>query len=206
MNQQLNIPAGYLKDNLGRLVPIENIDSIDIERHELVLALMQKGKDLQQEMLKFKLDAFGDVAAMVELSLEQYGVKVGGKKGNVSLTSFDGKYKVQRSIAEHVTFDERLLAAKALIDQCIHRWTENSGTEIKALVEQAFQVDKQGNLSTTRILGLRRIKIDDADWQKAMEAIADSIQITGSKSYIRLYERCGDSDQFKPVSLDLAAL
>lgn len=105
MNQQLNIPAGYLKDNLGRLVPIENVEPIDLERHELVLELMQKAKELQQAMLKFKLDAFGDVAAMVELSLEQYGVKVGGKKGNVSLTSFDGKYKVQRSIAEHISFD-----------------------------------------------------------------------------------------------------
>jgi hypothetical protein len=206
MNQQLNIPVGYLKDNRGRLVPIENVEPIDIERNDMVLELIKKAKELREEMLKFKLDGFGDVAALVELSLEQYGVKVGGKKGNVSLTSFDGKYKIQRSIAEHIEFDERLLAAKALIDKCIHRWTENSGNEIKVLVEQAFQVDKQGNLSTARILGLRRSKIDDADWLKAMEAIADSIQVTGSKSYLRFYERCGETDQFKPVSLDLAKL
>jgi len=206
MNEQLNIQAGYLKNNLGHLVPLENVEPIDLERHELVLELVKKAKELQQAMLQFKVDAFGDVAALVELSTERYDVKLGGKKGNVSLTSYDGKYKIQRSIAEHITFDERLLAAKALIDQCIHRWTEHSGTEIKALVEQAFQVDRQGNLSTTRILALRRIKIDDSDWQTAMEAIADSIQITGSKSYIRLYERCGDTDQFKPIALDLAKL
>lgn len=206
MNEQLNIPEGYLKNNLGHLVPVENVEPIDLQRHDLVLEMVQKAKDLQSTMRKFKVDAFGDVAAFVDLSLENYDIKVGGKKGNVSLVSYDGKYKVQRSINEHITFDERLLAAKALIDECIHRWTENTGSEIKALVEQAFQVDKQGNLSTTRILGLRRIKIDDEQWNKAMEAIADSIQVTGSKSYIRLYERVGDTNQFQPISLDIAAL
>jgi len=39
-----------------------------------------------------------------------------------------------------------------------------------------------------------------------MQAISDSIQITGSKTYVRLYERLGQSDQFMPISLDIAGL
>lgn len=206
MNQQMNIPAGYLKDQAGRLVPIETIEPIDIQRHELVLELVQKAKELQHVMRKFKVDSFSDVAALVELSAERYDIRMGGKKGNVSLISFDGRFKVQRAINEYLVFDERLQVAKELIDQCIHRWAENSGSEIRALVEHAFQVDKEGKVSTTRVLGLRRIKIEDEQWITAMEAIADSIQVAGSKSYLRIYERVGDTDQWSAIPLDLAAL
>jgi hypothetical protein len=37
-----------------------------------------------------------------------------------------------------------------------------------------------------------------------MEAIADSIQVSGSTTYLRLYERVGETDQFESISLDLA--
>jgi len=57
-----------------------------------------------------------DVGAFIQLSAEKYEVKVGGNKGNVSLLSFDGRYKIVRQVAENITFDERLQAAKALID------------------------------------------------------------------------------------------
>jgi hypothetical protein len=211
MNQQVKqptaeIPNGYLRDAQGRLVPEDMVEPIDLERNDLVLNLVDQAKALQKEMIKFKAAAFGEIGAFIELSAERYDVKVGGRKGNVSLVSFDGKFKVQRAISEHITFDERLQVARELIYQCIHGWVEGSGSEVRALVEHAFQVDKEGNVSTARIMGLRRINITDAKWQKAMEAIADSIQVSGSKSYVRLYERVGDSEHFKPISLDLAGL
>jgi hypothetical protein len=54
------------------------------------------------------------------------------------------------------------------------------------------------------VLGLKRLNIRDEKWQRAMQAIADSVQVSGSKPYIRIYERIGDTDQFKPISLDVA--
>ncbi len=206
MNQQINIPAGYMVDPQGRLVPVETVEPIDLERNDLVIELVLKARELRQAMLKFKVESMADIAALVELSAEQYDIKMGGKKGNISLMSYDGKYKVQRSNSDHLVFDERLQVAKELIDQCIHRWAEGSGTEIRALVEHAFEVDREGKVNTARILTLRKIKIDDEQWIKAMEAIADSIQVAGSKTYLRLYERVGNTDKFEPISLDLAKL
>ena len=140
------------------------------------------------------------------MSASEYDVNLGGKKGNVRLASYDGKTVIQRSFSDNICFDERLQVAKQLIDNCIHRWSETSNDNIKALVEHAFQTDKQGNINMARILGLRRIEIDDSEWQKAMEAIADSITVTGSKSYIRLYQRIGESEQLAPISLDVASV
>ena len=38
-----------------------------------------------------------------------------------------------------------------------------------------------------------------------MQAIGESLQVVGSKSYIRLYERVGESDKYQLISLDVAS-
>ena len=96
--------------------------------------------------------------------------------------------------------------AKELIDQCIHEWSNGARSEIRALVNDAFQVDKEGRVNTARILSLRRLDIQDEKWLTAMQAIGESIQVAGSKTYFRVYERVGDSDQYKAIVLDIAAL
>lgn len=39
-----------------------------------------------------------------------------------------------------------------------------------------------------------------------MQAIGDSVQTAGSKPYLRFYERVGDSDEYRPISLDVAGV
>ena len=39
-----------------------------------------------------------------------------------------------------------------------------------------------------------------------MQAIGDACQVVGSKSYIRVYQRVGDTDQYEPISLDIAGV
>lgn len=208
MTTDTTIPEGYMQAADGSLVPIANIKPIDIERDKLVRELVARAKDLSEAIAKFKAGAFGDIAAFVELSAEQYGATLRGAagKGNVSLTTFDGRYKVQRAIAESITFDERLVAAKALIDECINTWSEGSQPELRVLINSAFQVDKAGNINTGRVLGLRRLEITDPRWQSAMKAIGEAVQVTGSKSYVRIYERVGNTDQYRAIPLDVASV
>jgi hypothetical protein len=201
-----HIQPGYVKDARGRLVPESMVKPIDQLRDQTVTALVDAAKLLQAQLAEFKARAFTDIAAFVDTSNEQYGVKVGGNKGNISLITFDGRYKVVRQIAEHIQFDERLQAAKELIDECIREWTEGSNDKIKALINEAFQVDKEGNVNTGRILGLRRLAIEDPKWLTAMRAIVDSIRPTGSKPYIRLYERDEQTGEYRAISLDLAVI
>ena len=177
-----------------------------MERDSLVQQLIDGAKAVNTQIADFKVRTFGDVAAFIQLSTEQYDTKLGGKKGNVTLYSFDGRYKVQVATAENIVFDERLQAAKALIDECIAEWSQGSSPEIRVLVQEAFQTDKEGNLNTGRILGLRRLEITDDRWQRAMKAIGESVQVVGSKQYVRFYERVGDTDQYAPISLDIAAV
>lgn len=199
-------PKGYMRDASDRLVPIELVSDIDKMRDDLVKELVNQAHCTQRTLKEFKGRAMDDIAAFVELSAEKYQIKMGGQKGNITLLSFDGRYKIQRAISESITFDERLQVAKELIDTCIHRWTAGSNSEVRALIEHAFQANKEGNISTGRILSLMKLEIKDPDWINAMSAIKDSIQISGSKSYLRLYERIDNTDAYKPIALDVAAL
>jgi hypothetical protein len=64
-------------------------------------------------------------------------------------------------------------------------------------------VDKTGRVNTKRVLGLRRLDIQDARWKKAMDAIGESLQTVGSKAYIRIYRRQADGS-YKQMSLDVS--
>lgn len=196
---------GYRQNAQGHMVPESQIKPIDLLRDDLVQRVVADARDLQQKMAVFKVGAMNEISDFVDLSAEEYDVKYGGTKGNVTLMSFDGRYKLVRAKGEHRVFDERIQAAKTLIDSCINRWSEGANDQIKALVDHAFRVNKQGRIDVNQVLSLRQLDIDDAQWNEAMDAIADSIQITGTSSYLRLYERKGDGC-YVQIPLDIAKL
>lgn len=187
----------------GHSVPIDRVRPIDLARDDLVKEIVEKAKATSATLASFKSDAFADIAAFVQLSAEQYDAKLGGNKGNVTLTSYDGRFKIIRAIQERVAFDEKLQAAKALIDECFDDWSQGSRSEIRALISRAFDVDGQGNVNTGRILALRQVEIQDERWQRAMKALSDAVFVVGSKSYIRIYER-DEKGEYQPIPLDVA--
>lgn len=193
----------YKRDAKGNLVPLANIKEIDLLRDELVQEIVGKARAVQENIADFKRQAMDDIAAFAQLSADRYDVKLGGKKGNISLHSFDGAYRVNLAMQDSLVFDEGLLAAKALIDECINEWTEGSRTELKTLINAAFAVDKEGNLSTARVLGLRRLDIKDGKWQAAMDALSDSLQVHTSKPFVRVYRRDA-AGEYQLMNLDIA--
>lgn len=200
------IPPGYWKDAAGNLIPESKVKDIDKLRHQVVTDLCTMAEHARDGLAAFKLHAMQEVAALVATSMEQYGVKSGGEKGNVTLTSFDGKYKMVRQMQDRIVFGEELLAAKALIDECVQEWSEGANDNIRVLVNHAFQTDKEGKINTGRVLGLRRLAIKDAAWQKAMQAIADSMQTASTKPYVRFYKRDDGTGEYRAISLDVATV
>lgn len=200
------IPPGYWQDASGNLIPESKVKDIDKLRHQVVTDLCEMAKQRRDGLAEFKAKAMQEVAALVATSMEQYGVKTGGEKGNVTLTSFDGKFKLVRQMQDRIVFGEQLMAAKALIDECVQEWSEGANDNIRALVNHAFQTDKEGKINTGRVLGLRRLDIRDAKWQQAMQAIADSMQTASTTPYVRFYERDEGTGEYRTISLDVAAV
>ena len=200
------IPEGFKQNAQGDLVRIDNIKPIDLFKDEVVREMAAKTLEVQGHMRNLRNDLLDTIEAFVETSVDEYGAKrPGGEKGNVTLFSFDGEYKVVRQVAEYVTFDEKLLAAKTLIDECLLEWSENAPADLQTVVNNTFQVNKAGAIRTGAILGLRRYGIKHEKWLRAMDAISDAVMITGSRSFVRLYKRDHHGD-YKPIALDIAKL
>jgi len=195
----------FMTDSQGREVPVNLIKDIDKKRDATVRKVAAEALKMKDVLIEFKNKIRADIMAFAELSAAQYGVKWGGKKGNITLTTYDGQFKLVVAMNDNITFDERLQVARELIGKCLKKWSTGARQEIRVLVNDAFQVDKQGKISTARVLGLRRLDITDPDWQKAMTAITESVQITGTKQYLRVYERDA-SGEYQNIPLDVAAL
>ncbi len=203
MTEQIQVPEGFRLDAQGRHVPESMIKPLDLMRDELVMAIVGKTQELNLALVDFKAKVFGEVDALVAVAADEYGAKLGGAKGNVTLFSYDGRFKVVRAKADNIRFDERLQGAKALIDECLQEWVKGSRPEIITLINDAFKVDQAGNIRTGSVLALRRLEITDERWTRAMQAISDAVTVVTTSSYVRVYERVGDTDQYQPISLDI---
>jgi len=199
------VPRGYLKNANGHLVPEDTIDAYDIARDELVRELSEKARTMREALSEFKYAAMDDIDAFVDLSAERYDVALGGQKGNLSLMSFDGSLMIKVQVQDRLVFDERIHAAKEIIDECIRRWAADAGAEIKALVQHAFQTDREGKLNISRILALTRIDIKDERWEQGMKAIKDSLSTASTARYIRFYERDARGE-YTRLDLDIATV
>lgn len=193
----------YMENAKGHLIPIDKVKPIDKLRDEVVKDMIATACDVRAAMRTAKNKLFDSFNDFVALSAQEYDVQLGGKKGNTTLLSYNGQYKVQVAVSENIVFDERLQVAKQLIDECLTDWTQNSSDNIKVLINQAFQVDKEGKISTGRVLALRSLDINDAKWTSAMDAISDAIQVTDTKEYIRFYER-DEAGAYHQISLDFS--
>jgi len=197
----------HMVNGKGHLVPVEQVSDYDKAKDDLVRETLDEVESLQAVLKEFKTSILGNVAAFMELASEKYGAKkLGGKKGNVQLLSFDGNLRVQLAVAEFLTFDERLQVGKSLVDECLNEWTEDSRPEVRTLVNMAFEVDKQGNVSPSKIQPLLKLEIHDEKWQRAMAAIRDSLTVQYSKQYIRFHRRSGPEGKWESIPLDIAAL
>lgn len=190
----------------GHQVPEQLVKELDKTRDDLVRGAVAEAKDLQRRMKDFKAKWLAETKAFVSLAAAEYQTNLGGVKGNLTLRTYDGLMEMTVQVADRLTFDERLKVAEALVGECLAEWSANARPELKAIVERAFKTDKEGNVSTGAVLELRRLDIADDRWKRAMDAISDAIQLTGTATYLRFYERNQMGAPSVAISLDLAKL
>ncbi|MGD9539060.1 MAG: DUF3164 family protein [Alphaproteobacteria bacterium] len=195
----------YLRDARGALVPERLVKPADRLADQTVRKIIGFAVELSAVVSRFRAHTFDDIGALQSLLSEQYGAAIGGRKGNVTLTSIDGTLKVQVQIQDHISFGPELQSAKALVDACITGWADGVRPEIRALVEHAFQVDREGRIDRGALYQLRRLDIDDNRWRAAMVALTDSMRVIGTSTYVRFYRRDTPQAPWRPITIDLAS-
>lgn len=195
----------YMPDARGALVPVEMVNPRDKLMDETVRKVMAFAISLSEQIARFKGHTFSDLNSLQSLFEQEFGSKAGGAKGNVSYTSFDGLLKVQVQIADRLFFGPELQEAKKLVDECLLEWGAESRPELQAVVNRAFNVEREGQINRAELFSLLRLDIEDERWNRAMEAIRASIRVMGSKAYVRFYQRPDAGAPWKAITIDLAA-
>lgn len=201
----VEIPKGYWLKSDGSLVHERNVHQVDKDRTRMVEGVVKAAVELQKAIVAFKAASLQAVDSFVAESAAKHGVKHGRVKGNMTLPTFDGGARLQVRMQDSIEFDERLQIAKAKVDSFINRKAKNAAIEIKALVQDAFEVDSKGAVNVRKVLELRKHNFDDAEWQEAMTLIADSVTRTFAKRYLLVQTR-RDQGGYQTLTLNASDL
>jgi len=200
MSTQEQVPDGYMKNSQGHLVPLAQVKEVDKIRNELVSKLVKEAKTIADQAQRFKDSCYTNIASFVELAAQEHGMEIGGGKGNLTITSYDGRYRICRANDDLIEFNESITIAREMFFKLIEEWAKESNSYIVAVVHNAFATDRNGHLSMAKILSLRSAPVDHPEWKKAIEIINQSIQVWQTKTYIRFYEK-DENGKFVQVAL-----
>lgn len=195
----------YWENALGNLVPEEMVKPYEQLKNEVVESVSKKVVQMRKNMEDLKKDAMEEIDSFMELAAQEYNVNLGGKKGNVTLTSFDGQIKIVIANSTNQEFNEKINLAKSLIDEYLTELTKDSAVELKTIISSAFKI-RQGKLDVRRILELRSYDIKNDKWKKAMELINESLEITSSNRCFRLYIRDSKGIGYDRLNMDFATV
>lgn len=191
-------------DAKGGLIPVSVVGAMDLLIDEMVRKIMGYMVAASDQIARLKQHTFEDIGALDALMMQEYGSPLGGAKGNKTLTSYDGCFKVQVQVADRLTFGPELQIAKTLLDECLNEWAESARPELQAIVTRAFNTDKEGQINRAEIFMLLRLEIEDPRWKNAMRAIRDAIRVEGTQTYVRAYRRPNADAPWAAVSVDIA--
>lgn len=197
---------GLWIDASGNAVPAKYIDPVDKKRDQLVEKEIRQALLMQKRLAKFKQSMLADITNYLQWLAERNGEESLSPGGNYQLTNFSGNRRVQIKVNKVIEFDERLQLAKQKIDDCLERWSQGANDNLKAVVFDAFKVDRKGNVDTKRILGLRKLKIRDKAWTAAMDLITEAVTVTGTRSYLIFTTKANKEAEWEALRLDLAGV
>lgn len=194
----------YMNTADGGMLPVDLVKPLDQLRDGVVRKIVSHGLALSRQVSRFLGHTFRDIGQLEALMAQEYHTRLGGKKGNITLYTVDGLFRVEVRVNERIDFGPELQVAKTLVDECLIEWSSDARDELRAIVTMAFNTDKAGRINRSEIFKLLRMDITDPRWQEAMRAIRDAMIVIGSKTYVRMWMRDRHDAGWLAITIDLA--
>lgn len=193
-------------DAAGQAVPLKYVSRLDKNRDKFVEEGIRRARKLRQSLEDFRAWVDDGITNHVALVGKETGTTP-NEGGNYTLTGFSGTMQIETKMVLFIGFDERLQAAKQIIDECLTRWSDGAAADLTLVVRDAFQVDSKGRINARQIQGMvrRTSEVKDPQWQRARKIIMDAMRTEGRRAYIQLRERDAGNGEWRPIRLDLAA-
>lgn len=194
----------YMADGTGGLRALEAIKPHKLLCDELVRGEFGFALALADQIARFKAHLIANLGAFDALMAQEYGVTVGGKKGNRTYTSHDALWKIEVRIQDRLSYSSEIQQAKALFDECLNEQAADAPPLLRSIVTNAFDTDKEGMINRTNIHVLLNTEDDDPRWKRGQEAIRDAEIIISAKEYVRFSMRASFQDPWRGLTIDLA--
>lgn len=203
----MNIPEGYMENAQGHLVPVAQVRPIDKARDEFVKETVAKAREVQRIIRDFKRESMSGISRLCcSFPAERYGAKIRPVKRVTSPSKpMIGSFALSVRCPKRSPLTKDSWRRRRLLTNASRTGANQAPGELRAVVEQAFRVNKEGRINTNAVLALRKLNISDERWMNAMQAIGDSLTVADTKPYIRVYER-DEFGKYHAIPLDMAAL
>lgn len=174
-------------------------------RDDCVTEIVQKALAINEILKAFKTESFNGIETVYKM-LQEHSQRHANGKGNVTLDTSDGKFRIVFKRSDNTRFDERASQAEAhILDFIANRWGNKDDADskfIKRMLER-----KNGKLDKNRVLDMISMKdnYQDEHWQKGIELLQESIVPDSTKFYAEYYYR-SDEAEWLPIVLNFARL
>lgn len=178
----------YYQDSTGKLIPEELVKPQEIVKDALIDELVTDYLEMRKSVQETKAHMLESIAHYKELVAASYGVSLKSKKGAITLTSLDGKYKVEIASNTIREFNENINVAKEVLDEYLDEELASAGVsnDLRVLVSDAFRL-RQGELDFRAIWNLTKLDIRAEKFAKAVEIIKESIVTREGQPSLRVY-------------------
>lgn len=190
-------------DAQGQEVPEKYVKPYDRTRDKVALRICRRFQTTRALLERVYAETMEDIEHLERMAGLD-GRPIGGAKGNLQFCSFDGLIQVYRSARYEIQFDERLQVARDLIYRVIEEKAQGVDADMAEIIKGVFQPNAAGMLSTSRVMGLFRYKVQSAGWNRAMDLIRESIATKRGKTLFGVNVKASREAEWTPILLDIA--
>lgn len=196
---------GFWMSPRGKAVDPEVISPLDKRRDRTVEQIVKAAARLENRMRVDKEKYLQKIDKYMSYIEKKFHAERTGK-GNLVLTNYSGTVQVEVKISDVIVFDEKLQIAKTMIDACLKKWGADANKNYRAVVDQAFEVDKTGQVNKYNIIRLMRLNIKDEGWKNAMAVLQKSQNITATRQYLNIKKRADLNSKWESINLNFSSM
>ena len=197
-----NTPAIFV-DAQGQSVPSAYVKPYDKARDKIARRILARFERAHAYLARLKAESLADI----ETLRASDGATLGGAKGNIQFSSFDGLVRIRVDARTLVDFDDRFRQAQSLIFAYVDELTGATDQgDVAEIIRAAFRPNGAGMLSRARVMGLLRLNIKHVTWVQAMDLLRECQFVKSGKSYLYCEIKPNRDADFEPIPLDLAAI
>ncbi|MCP1270922.1 DUF3164 family protein [Acetobacter cerevisiae] len=176
--------------------------------NDFAIDMVGDAKALNELMCETKARMYAKVEIYEQQLLDHYKAKKRrNSRGQISACSLDDCFRVDLSIADFRRVTSDFIAAQALMGEVLDDLMEDVNPDIRLLLEAAFVPDeKTGRVNVERLQQVRKVKLSHPRWADVLDAVANSIEVTSSKSYLRFYWRERNDDEWTQIVLQFSKI